>query len=299
VQGDIIPVMECLETDQIKLRNNAPTERELTMKKNKFLLLMLLAIIAIASLSACSNNAQGTITLATTTSTEDSGLLDFILPYFTEDTGWDIRVISVGTGAALQLGRDGEADVVLVHARAEEDRFVAEGYAPRRYDVMHNDFIIAGPADGPIAYNNDPMGTFLAIYQQQLLFLSRGDNSGTHVKEREIWEATNILDPYTNPNFTSVGQGMGATLGMAVELDGYILSDRATWLNYPNKGNLVIVSEFGDILQNPYGMMIVNGALEQEGARAFADWLTGSRAQYLISIFGVEDFGAPLFFPHY
>ena len=271
------------------------------MKKCLYAILVLL--VALVLLTACNsrNDASepGTITLATTTSTEDSGLLDFILPYFRTETGWDIRVISVGTGAALQLGRDGEADVVLVHARAEEDRFVNEGYAARRYDVMHNDFIIAGPSGGPISYNNDPLATFAMIYEMELRFLSRGDNSGTHVKEREIWEAIGIADPYENPNFISVGQGMGATLGMAVEMNGYVLSDRATWLNYPNKGDLVIVSEFGDILKNPYGLMIVSDTREPDGARIFVDWLVGERAQYLIGIFGVEAFGMPLFFPHY
>jgi len=265
----------------------------------KLLCAILLLLLSAAILTACGNGQTGTLTLATTTSTEDSGLLDFILPHFREDTGWDIHVVSVGTGAALQLGRDGEADVVLVHARAEEDRFVNEGYALRRYDVMHNDFIIAGPANGSIAYNNDPLGTFAELYQQELIFLSRGDNSGTHVKEQEIWAAVGIADPYANSNFVSVGQGMGATLGMAVEMEGFVLTDRATWLNYPNKGNLVIVSEFGDILQNPYGMMIVEGASEPEGARAFVDWLISPRAQYLIGIFGLEEFGAPLFFPYF
>ncbi|MCL2286696.1 MAG: hypothetical protein FWC32_10095, partial [Firmicutes bacterium] len=147
--------------------------------------------------------------------------------------------------------------------------------------------------------NNDPLATFEAIYDMGLRFLSRGDNSGTHVKEREIWEAIGIADPYSNSNFVSVGQGMGATLGMAVEMDGYVLSDRATWLNYPNKGSLVIVSEFCDILKNPYGLMIVSSAREPHGARLFTDWLVGERTQALIGIFGVEEFGAPLFFPFF
>jgi len=252
-------------------------------------------------LAACSNNT-GTIMLATTTSTEDSGLLDFLLPYFTEDTGWEVRVTSVGTGAALQLGRDGEADVVLVHARAEEDRFVAEGYATRRYDVMHNDFVIVGPNPangGPIGYNNDPLATFLDIYQQHLHFISRGDNSGTHIKELEVWEAINIADPYANPNYMSVGQGMGATLTMAIETNSFTLSDRATWLNRADHGDLVIVSEFDAILENPYGMMIVSSTQEYEGARIFVDWLISERAQRLIGMFGLEEFGAPLFFPYF
>ena len=269
----------------------------------KALPLLLLAVITVAIFAACNGNddAPGTITLSTTTSTEDSGLLHFLLPYFTEDTGWGVDVISVGTGAALQIGRDGEADVVLVHARAEEDRFVAEGYAARRYDVMHNDFIIAGPvfANGAIEYNNDPLYTFQRIYNETMTFLSRGDNSGTHIKEREIWAAVNIADPYANPNFVSVGQGMGATIAMAVEMEGFVLTDRATWLNYTDTGNLQIISEFGDILQNPYGMMIVETARHPEGARAFVDWMISPRGQELIGVFGLEEFGAPLFFPYF
>jgi tungstate transport system substrate-binding protein len=266
----------------------------------KCILAILALLLCAAVFTGCGRGANtGTITLATTTSTEDSGLLDFLLPHFTDDTGWEVRVISVGTGAALQLGRDGEADVLLVHARAEEDRFVNEGYADRRYDVMHNDFIIAGPAHGVIGYNNDPITTFRAIYEQGLDFLSRGDNSGTHIKELEVWEAVGIADPYNNPSYHSVGQGMGATLAMAVEMDAYILTDRATWLNFPNKGSLVIVSEFDPILNNPYGMMIVSTTDEPEGARVFVDWLTGDHGQYLIGNFGVYEFGAPLFFPYF
>jgi len=265
------------------------------------ILFTLAFVLLLPLLAACGSGNTGTVLLATTTSTEDSGLLDFLLPYFTEDTGWEVRVTSVGTGAALQLGRDGEADVVLVHARAEEDRFVAEGYAARRYDIMHNDFIIVGPdyAWGPLGYNNDPLATFLDIYQQNLHFISRGDNSGTHIKELEIWGAINIADPYANSNYISVGQGMGATLSMAIETNSFTLSDRATWLNHPNHGDLVIISEFGTILENPYGLMIVSSTREYEGARILVDWLISERAQRLIGIFGLEEFGAPLFFPYH
>jgi len=238
----------------------------------------------------------GTITLATTTSTEDSGLLDFILPVFTEETGWEIRVISVGTGAALQLGRDGEADVLLVHARAEEDRFVAEGYAERRHDVMYNDFVIVGPRDGAISHNDDVEQTFMAILEQNLPFVSRGDNSGTHIRELQIWEGLE-LDPEGNANYISVGQGMGATLGMAVELDAFTLSDRATWLAYPDVGNLLIVCEENELLRNPYGVMLVSTTDYPGGAQAFIDWITSPSIQQLIASFGVEEFGQSLFFP--
>ena len=238
----------------------------------------------------------GTITLATTTSTEDSGLLDFILPVFTRETGWHIRVISVGTGAALQLGRDGEADVLLVHARAEEDRFVAEGFAERRYDVMYNDFIIVGPRDGPIAHNSDVEQTFRYILERNLRFVSRGDNSGTHIRELDIWRSMG-LTPQNNSEYIEVGQGMGATLGMTIEMEAYTLIDRATWLARADVGNLVIVCEGSPLLLNPYGVMIVSTTDFPVGARAFIDWIRSPSTQQLISTFGVAEFGQPLFFP--
>ena len=266
--------------------------------KKLTIILILFAMLTALLLTGCAQNDStlGMITLATTTSTEDSGLLDFILPFFTEDTGWDIRVISVGTGAAMQLGRDGEADVLLVHARAEEDRFVAEGYAPRRYDVMYNDFIIVGPYNGPISHNNDVRATFAAILEQNLPFVSRGDNSGTHIRELEIWYVLG-LTPEDNNSYISVGQGMGATLSMTVEMQAYTLVDRATWLSFANVGNLVIVCEGHPDLLNPYGLLKVSTTLVPEGARAFIDWMISPRGQELIAEFGVEEFGQPLFFP--
>jgi len=238
----------------------------------------------------------GIITLATTTSTYDSGLLDFILPVFTEETGWEIRVISVGTGVALQLGRDGEADVLLVHARTEEDRFVAEGYAERRHDVMYNDFVIIGPADGVITHNSDVEQTFMDILEQNLPFISRGDNSGTHIRELQIWEAMGVT-PQDNTSYMEVGQGMGATLTMAIEMDAFTLSDRATWLSRGDVGNLVIVCEGSELLLNPYGVIVVSSTEEPIGAQTFIDWITSPSTQELISTFGIAEFGQSLFFP--
>lgn len=238
----------------------------------------------------------GTIILGTTTSTYDAGLLDFLLPYFLADTGWSVNIISVGTGAAMQLGRDGEVDVLLVHARALEDQFVADGYAQRRYDIMYNDFIVVGPADGPISHNTPIDETFAQILSENLQFVSRGDNSGTHVRELDIWEALD-LDPTGNANYIEAGSGMGATLTMTMEMNAFTLSDRATWLNRPDHGDLVIVSEGSPNLLNPYGIMVVSSTVEPEGARAFVDWMIGARGQQLISQFGVAEFGSPLFFP--
>jgi len=238
----------------------------------------------------------GTIVLATTTSTDDSGLLDFILPVFLFDTGWEVQVISVGTGAALQLGRDGEADVLLVHARAQEDQFVEDGFAESRYDVMYNDFVVVGPDGGDIAYNTDVAKTFADIMEQDLQFVSRGDESGTHTRELQIWNGLELV-PVDNDNYLESGQGMGATLGMTAEMDAYTLADRATWLSYPDKGNLVIVCENDSRLLNPYGVMVVATTLEPTGAQAFVDWIISPSAQELISTFGVEEYGQPLFFP--
>ena len=238
----------------------------------------------------------GSIILATTTSTEDSGLLSYLLPYFSEETGWEVQVVSVGTGAALQIGRDGDADVLLVHARALEDQFVADGYAERRYDIMYNDFVVVGPEDGVISHSNDIEATFTIISQENLPFISRGDESGTHVRELEIWEALD-LNPWENSNYYEIGDGMGATLGMALELNAYTLSDRATWLNRPDHGNLIIICESSPNLLNPYGIMIVATTGEPVGSRIFVDWMLSERGQSLIGQFGVAEFGSPLFFP--
>ena len=232
----------------------------------------------------------------TTTSTYDAGLLDFLLPYFTDETGWEINIISVGTGAAMQLGRDGEVDVLLVHARALEDQFVADGYAERRHDIMYNDFIVVGPAGGAISHNTPIDQAFGTILSENLPFISRGDNSGTHVRELDIW-ADLELDPTGNTGYIEAGAGMGATLTMAMEMNAFTLSDRATWLNRPDHGDLVIVSEGSPNLLNPYGIMVVNTTLEPEGSRIFVDWMIGARGQALIGQFGIAEFGSPLFFP--
>ena len=268
------------------------------MKRKSLLSLAVVIILCMSllTLAACSSSAPGTIVLATTTSTDDSGLLDFLLPYFTEDTGWEVQVISVGTGAALQLGRDGEADVLLVHARAQEDQFVADGFAESRYDVMYNDFVVVGPSGGAILHNDNIEQTFIDILEQNLQFISRGDDSGTHSRELQIWNALG-LDPEYNENYLESGQGMGATLGMAAELNAYTLSDRATWLAYTNVGNLIIVCEGNPRLLNPYGVMVVASTLEPVGAQAFVDWIRSPAAQVLIATFGVAEFGQLLFFP--
>ena len=243
--------------------------------------------------------AGGRIILSTTTSTYDSGLLGHILPVFTAETGWAIDVISVGTGAALQMGRDGQADVLLVHAKAQELQFVADGYGVERFDVMYNDFVIVGPP-GFIAHNADVSQTLESIIAQDLPFVSRGDNSGTHIMELSLWEGAGG-DPSTLSDYLSVGQGMGATLRMANEMMAFTLTDRATWLSQ-SPPDLVIVCEGDAPLLNLYGVIAVNPAIHRginaEGARVFIDWILQPSTQELIAGFGMAEFGEPLFFPN-
>jgi len=244
-------------------------------------------------------DANRRVLLSTTTSTYDSGLLGFILPVFTAETGWQIDVIAVGTGAALQMGRDGQADVLLVHALAQELQFVADGHGVERFDVMYNDFIVVGPP-GYIAHNSNVAQTFREIANQDIPFVSRGDNSGTHIMELSLWEGAGA-NPDALSSYLSVGQGMGATLRMANEMRAFTLTDRATWLSQ-NVPDLTIVCEGDAPLLNLYGVIAVNPAIHRdinaEGAVAFIDWILRPSTQALIATFGVAEFGEPLFFPN-
>jgi len=246
---------------------------------------------------------KGKIILSTTTSTRDSGLLDFLLPVFTRETGWEVDTIAVGTGAALKMGRDGDADVLLVHAKAEEIKFVGDGYGVKRYDVMYNDFLVVGPDLTAIPHNDDVIQTFKDIASKNLLFVSRGDNSGTNIMENSLWKAAG-LDPKNLSRYNSVGQGMGETLQMANELKGYTLTDRATWLTLmrDKKINLPAVCENAADLLNYYGVIAVNPArypgINAEGAQAFVDWMLKDSTQKLIGQYGMAEFGASLFTPN-
>lgn len=260
----------------------------------------------------------GRLVLATTTSTENSGLLAAILPDFETRYGASVEVIAVGTGQALELGRNGDADVVLVHARELEDAFVAEGYGVNRQDVMYNDFVIVGPSADPAGVSGmtDVAAALTQIAETQSPFISRGDDSGTHTKEQNLWQATTVPlveatsiksadKSYVRPEgewYQSVGQGMGATLTIANEQQAYTLSDRATYLARTLEGiDLEILVEGDSRLFNPYGVLAVNSdlhpAVNSTGANAFIEWLTSVEAQQLISQFGVDQFGQPLFVP--
>lgn len=242
---------------------------------------------------------KGNIILSTTTSTQDSGLLEYILPVFTAETGWTVDVISVGSGAALQMGRDGQADVLLVHSKAQELQFIAEGHGLKRFDVMYNDFIVTGPR-APIAHNDDINQTFRTIANQNLPFVSRGDNSGTHVMELDLWKTIGVNTANLS-RYVSVGQGMGAALQMANEMNAYTLADRATWLKQKNMG-IVIVCEKAAELLNFYGVIAVNPAknssINAQGAQDFVNWILSPAAQKLIGSYGTEEFGSALFTPN-
>ncbi len=240
--------------------------------------------------------------LATTTSTQDSGLLDVLLPDFTAETGITVDVVAVGTGQAIQLGEDGNADVLLVHARAREDAFMEAGHGIRREDVMYNDFVIVGPADDPADLRNaeSTVDAMTRIATAEAPFVSRGDDSGTHTKEKAVWAAAGI-EP-AGDWYISAGQGMGAVLTMANEQLAYTLSDRATYLARTLEGtDLEIVYEGDSILFNPYGVIAVNPAknaqINNDLANQFIDWLISLPTQEKIGQFGVAEFGSPLFVP--
>ncbi len=244
----------------------------------------------------------GRLVLATTTSTEDSGLLDYILPDFEAKYNAGVEVIAVGTGQAMELGKNGDADVLLVHARAQEDAFVADGYGVNRKDVMYNDFIIVGPANDPAGIKGmkDAAAAFAKLAQTGSRFISRGDNSGTHTKEKAVWKAANV-EP-KGDWYVSAGQGMGSVLTMANEQLAYTLSDRATYLARTKEGiDLVILVEGDPALFNPYGVITVNPKLHPnvnyDLAMKFTEWITSAETQKLIGSFGVKEFGQPLFIP--
>jgi tungstate transport system substrate-binding protein len=272
------------------------------------LLLVLATVTACQSIQPVEESADTegfagqTLTLATTTSTDNSGLLAAILPDFEEQTGATVEVIAVGTGQALKLGEDGNADVLLVHARAREDAFMDAGHGVRRDDVMYNDFVILGPADDPagVTGSESAAEALQRIAGAEAIFVSRGDDSGTHTKEKALWASAEV-EP-TGDWYQAAGQGMGAVLTMADEQQGYTLSDRATYLARTLEGiDLVIVAEGDPVLFNPYGVIAVdpdkNEDINAYLASAYLDWLISMPTQELISEFGMEEFGAPLFTP--
>lgn len=242
------------------------------------------------------------ITLASTTSTEQSGLFKHLLPQFERDAGIDVRVVAVGTGQALDIGRRGDADVVLVHDRASEDTFVRDGFSPKRYDVMYNDFVIIGPALDPAKLRGQNISIALdKIATSQSKFVSRADKSGTHAAELRFWLLTSANPAATKPQwYLETGSGMGPALNTAAGLDAYLLSDRGTWLSFKNRGNLVVLVERDKRLANPYGVMLVSPLkhphIKASQGQQFIDWLVSPKGQTAIGNFYVN--GQQAFFPN-
>ncbi len=277
------------------------------MKKRCYLSLLIAAIVATslilnaASVFAASTKQKNLI-LATTTSTQDTGLLDVLIPIFEKQTGYFVKTIAVGSGQAMAMGQKGEADVLLVHSPEAEAKFMAEGNGTNRQLVMHNDFIIVGPANDPVTVkmSKSVKEGFKKISLGSALFLSRGDNSGTHAKEKAIWKAAGI-NPEGQNWYQQTGLGMGQTLNVAAEKKAYTLADRGTYLALKKNLGLVILSEGDPLLLNIYHVMEVNAAkwpkVNAPGAKAFVDFMVSKKTQKIIGAFGVDKYGSPLFFP--
>jgi tungstate transport system substrate-binding protein len=258
------------------------------------------AVVAAVALAAQPVQAQNFITVASTTSTEQSGLFKDLLPAFTKDTGIEARVVAVGTGQALDLGRRGDADVVFVHDRAAEEKFLAEGFGVKRFPVMYNDFIIVGPKADPAGVaGKDVLGSLRKIANKQAPFASRADKSGTHAAELRYWKDAGVEKP-AGAWYRETGSGMGPTLNTAAGMGAYALADRGTWLNFRNRNDLVILVEGDRRLFNQYGAMLVNPArhphVKQDSGQKFIDWLVSPRGQAAIAAYRIG--GEQLFFPN-
>ncbi len=261
------------------------------------------SLAASVLLAAQPTQAQGTfITVSSTTSTEQSGLFKDLLPHFTKATGIEVRVVALGTGQALDMARRGDADVVFVHDKAAEEKFLAEGFGVKRYEVMYNDFVIVGPkADPARARGNDVIAGLKAIAAAKAPFASRADKSGTHAAEMRYWKSAGI-DPTLDKTtwYKETGSGMGPTLNTASAMNAYALTDRGTWLSFKNRGDLVIVVEGDKALFNQYGVMLVNPAkhphVKKEAGQKFVDWVISPAGQAAIASYKIN--GEQLFFPN-
>jgi tungstate transport system substrate-binding protein len=270
----------------------------------KYLRCLALGIVALWGAGVGLASAAESIILQSTTSTANSGLYDAILPQFTDKTGIQVNVVAVGTGQAIKNAENGDGDVLLVHAKPAEEKFVADGFGVERFDVMYNDFIIVGPAADPakLAGSKDATAALKTLADSGALFASRGDNSGTHKKELALWKAAGV-DPTEASGqwYRETGSGMGATLNAAVGMGAYTLTDRGTWISFGNKGDYEIVVEGDPILFNQYGVILVNPdkhpKVKTEAGQAFIDWILSDEGQAAIAAYQVD--GQQLFYPNY
>ncbi|CAN7615702.1 extracellular solute-binding protein [Bradyrhizobium sp. LjRoot220] len=264
---------------------------------------LLIATAATAVFATTAFAQDKSILVASTTSTQDSGLFGHLLPMFKARSGIDVKVVAQGTGQAIDTGRRGDADVVFVHAKAAEEKFLSEGFGVKRYPVMYNDFILVGPQNDPagIRGSKDIVAAFKTLKEKSAAFISRGDKSGTHQAELNLWKVAGIdIATDKGPWYKEIGQGMGAALNTAAASNAYVLTDRATWLSFKNKGELVIEVEGDKRLFNQYGVMLVNPAkhpdVKKEFGQQFIDWLVSAEGQKAIADYKIN--GEQLFYPN-
>jgi tungstate transport system substrate-binding protein len=264
--------------------------------------LFLTALIVLSTPISQSYAQEKSIVVSSTTSTEQSGLFNYMLPIFKMKTGIEVKVVAVGTGQALDIGRRGDADVVFVHDKPAEEKFVEEGYSTKRYEVMYNDFVLIGPKSDPakVGGGKDIQAAFQKIASAQAPFVSRGDKSGTHAAELRYWKGAGIAVSPSQPWYKETGSGMGPALNTASAMNGYILADRGTWLSFKNRGDLVILVQGDPKLFNQYGVMLVNPAkfphVKKAQGQEFIDWLISKNGQDVIASYKID--GEQLFFPN-
>ncbi|HET6492282.1 MAG TPA: extracellular solute-binding protein [Burkholderiales bacterium] len=270
------------------------------LRRSALIATLLLPVLFAAALTA---QAPKFITVSSTTSTENSGLFKHILPIFEKKTGIEVRVVAQGTGQALDTARRGDADVVFVHAKAAEEKFIAEGHGVKRYPVMYNDFVLVGPKSDPakVAGGKDITEALRKIKTANAAFVSRGDRSGTHMAELRLWKAAGInIDADRGAWYRALGQGMGASLNIASSMNGYILTDRGTWISFKNRGNLAILVEGDKRLFNQYGVILVNPVkhpnVKKDLGQQFIDWIISPEGQKAIAEYKIG--GEQLFFPN-
>ena len=274
------------------------------MNLNRRLWIAAATLVAAGTVCIAPAQAQDKyITVASTTSTEQSGLFGYLLPIYEKETGVKVRVVALGTGQALDVGRRGDADVVFVHARAAEDKFLAEGHGVKRYPVMYNDFVLIGPKSDPakVAGSKDILAALKKLEAAQAPFVSRGDRSGTHMAELDLWKASGVdIDKSKGPWYRDTGQGMGPALNTAASMNAYILADRGTWLAFKNRADLAILVEGDKRLYNQYGVILVNPekhpTVKKDLGQTFIDWLVSPDGQKAIADYKIG--GEQLFYPN-